>query len=311
MSNDLATLRQFLGAGQGEFGKAIRGNISPELLVRACLTYCQKNPRVFECSKESIAKCLMDCASLGLLPDGTLGTAYLVPYKTTCTLIIGYRGMIELARRSGELTKIEARVVREGDVFDIEFGTSAKLRHVPDFKGDPDRPIMAVYATATFHNGETQAEVMSIGEVEAIRKRSRAADSGPWVSDFAEMAKKTVVRRICKYLPLTPELASAFEAEDREIIQDADATITDKPKTKAAQLAKQLESKPAAPVQEQLDAVHDAVPEPVSTGLTEEEKEAIRMQEQADAEDEKRRRAALEAPAPREEKKAGKQKTMA
>lgn len=273
MGNDINALRTFLGAGQNELAKAIRGNITPELLVRTCLTYAQKQPRVLECSKESIAKCLLDCANLGLLPDGTLGTAYLVPYKTTCTLIIGYRGMIELARRSGELTKIEARVVREGDVFEVSFGTSPTLKHVPDFKGAADRPIVAVYAIAKFHNGQEQAEVMGIGEVEAIRKRSRAADSGPWVSDFAEMAKKTVVRRLCKYLPLTPELATAFEAEDREVIADADATVKEVPKSKAAALAGQLTHKPVAPVEDQ---------------LTEEEKEAILAAEAAEAADEMR-----------------------
>lgn len=258
MGNDLNGLRTFLGAGQGEFAKAIRGNITPELLVRTCLTYVQKQPKVLECSKESIAKCLLDCAALGLLPDGTLGTAYLVPYKTTCTLIIGYRGMIELARRSGELTKIEARVVREGDVFEVNFGTSPTLKHIPDFKGSADRPIVAVYAIAKFHNGQEQAEVMGLGEVEAIRRRSRAADSGPWVSDFAEMAKKTVVRRLCKYLPLTPELATAFEAEEREIIADVEATVKDTPKTKAAALAGELAHKPVEPVADELNQAENA-----------------------------------------------------
>jgi recombination protein RecT len=256
MSNDTMELRKYLTMGQGEIAKAIRGAITPELMIRATLTYAQKNPKVFDCTKESIAKCLMDCAALGLLPDGTLGTAYLVPYGTSCTLIIGYRGLIELARRSGQLTSIEAHVVREGDQFQCEFGLVPVLKHVPKLEGAMDRPVVAAYAIAHFKDGSHHCEVMGKSEVDAIRARSRAGGSGPWVSDYAEMAKKTVVRRLMKYMPLTPEMADTFEATDREYIKDSDVSeaLAQRSAKKADALAKRLSHAPQPDINAEVEA---------------------------------------------------------
>lgn len=259
MPDSTQELRKYLTLGQAEIGKAIRGNISAELLIRATLTYAQKNPKIFECSRESVAKCLMDCASLGLLPDGTLGTAYLVPYGSQCTLIIGYRGMIELARRSDKLTQIEARVVREGDVFKLRFLSGEPPIHEPKIGDAMTRPVIGAYAVAHFHNDEKQIEFMDLSEIEAIRMRSRAGNNGPWKTDYAEMAKKTVVRRLMKYLPLSPEMSEVFDAADREMVQDADVVHeAPKPQSKSSRIASTLASPPAAaPIQEELDAARD------------------------------------------------------
>jgi recombination protein RecT len=256
--SDFKQLASYLTLGKAEFGKAIRGAITPDLLIRATLTYAQKNPGVFKCTRESIAKCLLDCAALGLLPDGTLGTAYLVPYKTTCTLIIGYRGLIELARRSGQLTSIEAHVVLEGDEFRCEFGLEPVLKHVPRIDGGADRKVVAAYAIAHFKDGGHHAEVMSKTDVDAIRNRSRAGGNGPWVTDYAEMAKKTVVRRLMKYLPLTPEMAEAFDAADREFIRDVDVEEpAAPPASKADALAKQLGHTPQPNIEDDLNRARD------------------------------------------------------
>lgn len=256
--SDFKQLASYLTLGKAEFGKAIRGAITPDLLIRATLTYAQKNPGVFKCTRESIAKCLLDCAALGLLPDGTLGTAYLVPYKTTCTLIIGYRGLIELARRSGQLASIEAHAVREGDEFRCEFGLEPVLKHVPRIDGSSDRPVVAVYAIAHFKDGSHHAEVMSKADVDAIRARSKASGNGPWVTDYAEMAKKTVVRRLMKYLPLTPEMAEAFDAADREFIRDVDVDEpAAPPASKADALAKQLGHTPQPNIEEEVNRARD------------------------------------------------------
>ena len=251
--SDFKALNNFLTLGKAEFAKAIRGAITPELLIRATLTYAQKNPGVFKCTRESIAKCLLDCAALGLLPDGTLGTAYLVPYKTTCTLIIGYRGLIELARRSGQLTSIEAHVVRDGDEFRCEFGLEPILKHVPKLEGAGGRQIVATYAIAHFKDGSHHCEVMAVDEVDAIRTRSRASGNGPWVTDYAEMAKKTVVRRLMKYLPLTPEMADAFDAADREYIRDVDIEDAPPPEKKSDELARRLAHTPQQNVAEEVE----------------------------------------------------------
>jgi recombinational DNA repair protein RecT len=129
-------------------------------------------------------------------------------------MIPGYRGLISLARRSGQLKSIEARVVYANDTFGIEYGTSPFLKHVPNLTGDPG-PLVLVYAVARLVDGGEQVEVMTKVQVDAIRSRSRAGKSGPWVTDYDEMARKTVVRRICKYLPLSVELAKALEIDER------------------------------------------------------------------------------------------------
>jgi recombination protein RecT len=257
-ANGAIELRKYLTLGQAEIGKAIRGSITPDLLIRTAITYCQKQPKVLECSRESIAKCLLDCAALGLLPDGTLGTAYLVPYKSTCTLIIGYRGLIELARRSGQLSSIEAHVVRDGDEFHCEFGLHPVLKHSPSMNGGEERKVTAVYAIARFKDGAHHAEVMTRSEVDAIRSRSKAGSNSPWASDYAEMAKKTVVRRMMKYLPLSPDMAEVFEAADREYVQDAEVAAPAQTASRADALAARLTHQPVTPAKDELSEADKA-----------------------------------------------------
>jgi recombination protein RecT len=154
----------------------------------------------------------MQAAQLGLEPTGVLGGAYLVPYKETCTLIIGYRGLIDLARRSGQIESIEAHVVYSNDRFRCHYGLSPVLEHEPAWEGPPGA-VKAVYAIAKMKDGGMQLEVMTRAQVDAIKARSKTSGSGPWVTDYDEMARKTVVRRIAKYLPLTTELSDALQID--------------------------------------------------------------------------------------------------
>lgn len=175
-----------------------------------------KNPDLQKCSPNSIVSAVMDSAAIGIEPTGTLGGAYLVPYGQTATLIVGYRGLIELARRSGEIDSIEAHVVRDGDEFEYEYGTNAHVRHVPDLGGEPDRALTFVYAVAKLRGGGTQFEVMTRDQVDAIRGRSKSGRSGPWSTDYDEMARKTVVRRLVKYLPIAIEARDVIERDDAD-----------------------------------------------------------------------------------------------
>lgn len=184
-------------------------HLTPERLIKVVLTAAIKTPQLYECTRESLMQSVMLAAQLGLDCGGALGSAYLVPYGKVCTLIIGYRGMIDLARRSGQIESISARAVFDGDTFDFEFGLDDRLVHVPKVEPVPEK-LTHVYCVAKFKDGGHHLEVMTRAQVNAIRARSKASGSGPWVTDYVEMAKKTVIRRAFKYLPMSIELQTTL-----------------------------------------------------------------------------------------------------
>lgn len=206
-------------------------HMTPERMASIAISAAQRSPLLLECTPSSIFLCLKSAAQLGLDAGGLLGSAYLVPFKNGKTgqyeavLIPGYRGLIDLCRRSGELAKLEARVVMEGDTFDIDYGAGT-ITHKPQIRkleADTEAPsesgpiptgFIAAYAVATFKTGHTQIEMMDAVDVDRIRRRSKAAKDGPWMTDYSEMARKTVVRRLVKYLPVSVELANAMAIED-------------------------------------------------------------------------------------------------
>lgn len=212
---------------------ALPKHMTPERLARVAITAISSNPRLLECTRESLALALIEAGQLGLEPHGVMGQAYLVPYYNGKTkryeaqFQVGYRGLIDLARRSGQITKIEARVVREGDEFLYEYGLRPQLVHRPDPTSQGE--MTHVYAIAWLKEGEPIFEVMTRDQVEAIRRRSKAADSGPWVTDYEAMARKTAVKRLAKYLPLSPEAEAAIEADNRrdvgQIVRITDAGL--------------------------------------------------------------------------------------
>ena len=189
---------------------ALPKHVSADRMLRIILTTVQRTPKLLECTRESILGCIVSCAQLGLEPDGLLGHAYLIPFFNTkqnqleCQLIVGYKGLLKLARQSGEIASISARVVHERDKFEYEYGLAEKLRHVPSAEPDPGALVFA-YAIFRLKDGAVHFDVMSMREIEAIRARSKSGKSGPWVTDFEEMAKKTVLRRASKMSPASIE----------------------------------------------------------------------------------------------------------
>jgi hypothetical protein len=142
----------------------------------------------------------------------------MVPFRNKgvmeCTLMPMVQGLIRLARNSGELSTIEAHVVREKDEFVLEFGLEPKLKHIPYLKGDPGAMLFA-YGVGVLKDGSKQSEVMTKAQIEHVRNKSKAKDQGPWVEDTEEMWRKTVAKRLCKYLPSSPELDRAIDEDDR------------------------------------------------------------------------------------------------
>ena len=226
-------------------------HLTPEKLIKIVGVAMSRTPKLAECSPMSVLSCVMTLAELGLAPN-TLGTAYLIPFNNRqagvmeCQLVIGYRGLVELARRSGQLSSLQAEVVREADEWELEFGLDAKLRHVP--KGNMKSPIARAYAIARFKDGAHQVAVMEREEIDAIRKQSKAGGGGPWKDHYAEMAKKTVIRRLCKLLPLTPEVESKIAIVDSTEFDFDD--IAEAPQGGAAGLAGRILQDEAPPEQE-------------------------------------------------------------
>ena len=191
-----------------QFARALPKHLSPERFTRIAITALTRTPKLAECTQASVMKCLLDLSSLGLEPDGR--RAHLIPYKQECTLIIDYKGLVELIRRSGDVASIRAETVCEKDEFQWVNG---EITHSINWRTSRGK-VQAVYAECVMKSGEKQTAVMTYEEVEGIRKRSKASGSGPWVTDWSEMAKKTVVRRLSKLLPLSSEIMSAVEKDD-------------------------------------------------------------------------------------------------
>jgi recombination protein RecT len=220
------TLRDFLSleSTRNQIGMVAPKHLTVDRITRIMMTSVQRTPKLLECTQASLMGALLTCTQLGLEPDSVSGRAYLIPYKDQCTLIIGYKGLMELARRSGEIVTLEARIVYETDAFDYEYGTTASVSHKPSAERK-DAKVKAAYAVAHLKSGGVQFEVMTLAEIEQIRSKSQAANKGPWVSDWNEMARKTVMRRLCKYLPSFAELSQAValdELAERGIPQNLD-----------------------------------------------------------------------------------------
>jgi recombination protein RecT len=213
-ANAVATIRGLLEARSAELEAGLRTfGISAERFKSVALAQFSRKPDLWACEPLSVYRALKEAADYGLEPTGSIGGAHLVPYGNQATLLIDYRGLVRMVRRSGEIARVEARVVRRDDAFEFHYGLDPDLRHVPALVPDPG-PLAYVYAVAIFRDGDRQFDVMSAAEVEAIRQRSRAKNAGPWVTDHFEMAKKTVLRRLCKLLPLDDITRTALARED-------------------------------------------------------------------------------------------------
>lgn len=195
---------------QPEFAAALPPQIPAERFVRTVMTAVQLEPKLLGADRKSLLSSCMRAAQDGLMLDGR--EAALVTYGDKVQYLPMVGGILKKLRQSGQLLSISANVVYEKDAFDYELGDEERIKHKP-FLGDRGRPI-AVYAVARTIEGGIYREVMSVGEVESIRNRSRAGKDGPWKNNWSEMARKTVIRRICKRLPSSSDLDSVLLADN-------------------------------------------------------------------------------------------------
>ena len=220
------TLQQYIKKMEGQIAKALPSVLTPERFSRMMLTAVSSNPKLQQTTPQSFLGAMMTAAQLGVEPNTPLGQAYLIPYRNKgvleCQFQLGYKGMIDLAYRSGEVSVIQAQTVYENDTFEYALGLEPKLTHVP-VREDRGEPIY-FYGVFRLKDGGYGFEVMSVEDVRAHAKRySKSYSNGPWQTNFEEMAKKTVLKKTLKYAPLKSDFVRAVAQDEtikREISED-------------------------------------------------------------------------------------------
>lgn len=214
------TLKDLIESRKEAIAAVIPKHLNADRIIKVALVAVSKTPKLQQCNQMSILRCVMQAAEIGLEPGGVLGEAHLVPYNTKegwqAQLIVDYKGMIELSRRSGQLLSIKAVPVFEGEPFTYKEGLETVLEHEPNLDAvstDPSK-LRGVYVVAHLANNTRHVEWMNKGQIDGIRARSKAGNFGPWKTDYIEMAKKTVIRRAWKMLPKSSEMLRAVEVMD-------------------------------------------------------------------------------------------------
>lgn len=256
------TVRDMISSRMVDIKSVLPNHMNADHMVRVFLNSIQRTPALLECTPISLLGALILCSQFGLEPDGLTRQAYLIPFNNSSKgvkevqVIIGYGGLVDMARRSGEISAIEARVIREKDKYSMTFGTISSVEHTPyTGAGEAGEPI-GFYAVAHYKNGHTHYDHMTKADVDKIRSRSKASNGGPWVTDYIEMGKKTVIRRLCKLLPSSVQLQRAVtidEKVDIGIAQDLAilADPNEKPSDQVVAEAADLMPKREEPAKEQ------------------------------------------------------------
>lgn len=221
-----STVAAFFEANKDAIRAVLPAHLTPDRMVKVALRCLRTTPKLLGATIESLFGAVITCAQLGLEPNTPQGLVFLIPFENKkkgiieVQVIIGYKGLIDLARRSGEIVSISSHAVCRGDPFEVVFGTEERIDHRPYLDGDRG-DVTGFYAVAKLKGGGTQLEFMTAHEVNKIRDGSQGYktarhfknDNTPWITAYEEMGRKTVIRRLCKYLPMSIELANAVALE--------------------------------------------------------------------------------------------------
>ncbi len=268
-------LNEYLEGKKSSLIKIAPQGTDVDRIIRVAMFEAVKNERLVQCSPASVYMALAKACELDLVAGGVLHRASLVPMWDkkskgyNAELWIEYTGLMDLVKRSGEVAHFKAEVVYENDEFehsfDLESGEVLRHKKCHDNPGD----LLLAYAVCFFKDGQRQVEVMRKDQINKIRKSSRSPESGPWAQHTEEMWRKTVIRRICKYLPLTPKTTAVLEHDiqsdfggatidsiELDVVQQDDTVDTDdvidvkatesKPKAKRRSKVKDLVEKAKA-----------------------------------------------------------------
>lgn len=216
-----------LAKNSAKFSELLPKHISVTKFNSAFMQACISNPSLLQCTPTSLLTCAIRSAQLGLVPDANTGEAHLIPFNNQergnileAQFLPGYRGLIQLAMRSGQVKKFQPRAVYQGDLFEFEYGTEEYIKHKPNRQS---LQITDVYAIIEFVNGGKMFDIMSLDEIEAVRNDSPEWKNTPaahknktfWGARFPDMAKKTVIRRLSKFAPISPEFQFAVSLDEK------------------------------------------------------------------------------------------------
>lgn len=229
-NNPIAVIRQNLTAMQPEFKAALPAHVPVEKFSRVAMTAIQSNPDLMDADRRSLFGACVKLAQDGLLPDGR--EAALVIFNTKAKgggwekrvqAMPMIAGVLKKIRQSGEVAKVSAQVVYENDHFTVRYGFDEDVEHSPPPLNQSRGKPIGAYATAVLKDGSRLLEVMSLEEIEKVRAVSRAKESGPWVAWWSEMARKTVMRRLAKRLPMSTDLEEQVFARDETLAPEKGA----------------------------------------------------------------------------------------
>jgi recombinase, phage recT family len=215
-------VRNLLMSMKGEINNALPQYLPADKFVRTSLTAINSNPKLLQCSPQSLLAAVMNSAQLGLEFNTPLGEAYLIPYGNQVQFQIGYMGLLKLAHNTGQFKRITAKEVHENDDFDIDYGTG-EIKHKPVIVGESGE-VIGYYAVYETKDGGRDSFYMSKEDAEAYgRKFSKSFNSGPWKTNFDAMAKKSCIIQVLKYAPKAidkPELGQAM-AYDNQVFKSS------------------------------------------------------------------------------------------
>lgn len=242
--NPVQVIRQNLQAMAPELKAALPAHVTVEKFTRVAQTAIQNNPDLLNVDRKSLFGAIVRLAQDGLLPDGREGA--IVKFGNVAQAMPMIAGVLKKIRQSGDVAKISAQVVYENDHFVVSYGFDEDVTHNPPPLDKPRGKAIGAYATAVLKDGSRLLEVMSLEEIEKVRNVSRAKGNGPWVQWWGEMARKTVMRRLSKRLPMSTDLEEEIFARDETLAPAKDAP------------ALQVIEQPAAPVS-RLDALESQI----------------------------------------------------
>ena len=232
-----AEIAEYLDHKKQRIEQTLAESVPTKLFLQYAMNEIRSTPALQECTLASIYEALVEAASMRLLVGKRHGYAYLVPFWSKkagaklCTLIVGYRGMVALCYRSRNIEKIETQTVHDGDDFEISYGKEGGIRHRPDPWGSRTKEnCLGAYCIVTFKDGTQVFERMTYDEIEIVRKRSKGSEGNFWTDWWLDMARKSVVRKIHRWLPLEPELLEAILADEQRDLgdegpRDVDASV--------------------------------------------------------------------------------------
>ena len=246
-ANPLAVIRQNLQQMAPEFKAALPAHVTVEKFTRVAQTAIQNTPALVNADRRSLFGAFVRLAQDGLLPDGREAAVVMFGNKAQAMPMIA--GVLKKIRQSGEVAKVSAQVVYANDKFVVKYGFDEDVEHIPPALNEPRGDPIGAYATAVLKDGSQMLEVMSMEEIEKVRSVSRAARNGPWVQWWGEMARKTVMRRLAKRLPMSTDLEDEIFARDETM------------RTPMLEAVAEPSPEPERPVS-RLDAIEHQITEP-------------------------------------------------